>query len=248
MSAGFACWRPTSFDSAFQASPFGSPLLALKLALVRAQKEVGKKKGTPVPAPFGFPAMLDQQSTQLDLRGYRRYGIDSPTRWLTPAGQRRKLRCPKPTVLSNNARSGPLLLCASRRLQRGRWVPRESAVAPKLSEWIVPLGAAEHCSIRRKQASGCLRPQAEFPLAPPDAKRTGDRSERSGNRLRNGASFFLVTSFSTRKKKSLAQQGETVAKNHRQKNRELSTFNKLQQAIISRHSMILPQAQPSPLG
>jgi len=28
---------------------------------LRAQKEVGKKKGTPVPAPFGFPAMLDQQ-------------------------------------------------------------------------------------------------------------------------------------------------------------------------------------------
>ena len=25
---------------------------------LRAQKEVGKKKGTPVPAPFGFPAML----------------------------------------------------------------------------------------------------------------------------------------------------------------------------------------------
>ncbi len=47
------------------------------------------------------------------------HGIDSPTSWLTPSGQRRKLRCPKSTTLSNSARSFPVLLCASRRLQGG---------------------------------------------------------------------------------------------------------------------------------
>ena len=40
------------------------------------------------------------------------------------------------------------------------------------------------------EASGCLSPQGEFPLAPPDAKRAGDRWERSEHRLRNGVPFF----------------------------------------------------------
>ncbi len=35
------------------ASPFGSPFLAIKLALVRAKKEVTKKKGTPATGPSG---------------------------------------------------------------------------------------------------------------------------------------------------------------------------------------------------
>ena len=59
-----------------------------------------------------------------------------------------------------------------------------------------------------------------------------------------GFACWRPTSFCVPKKKSLALQGETVAKNHRQKNRELFTFNKLQQAIISRHRMILPQMHP----
>ena len=66
-------------------------------------------------------------------------GLIRQQSWLTPLGQRRRLRCPKPAALSNSARSGPMQTCASRRLQRGRRVPPESAVASKLSEWIVPL-------------------------------------------------------------------------------------------------------------
>ena len=40
---------------------------------------------------------------------------------------------------SDNAGSYPLLLCASRRLQRGRRVSTESTVVPKVSGWMVPL-------------------------------------------------------------------------------------------------------------
>ena len=95
-------------------------------------------------------------------------GIDSPTSWLTPSGQRRKLRCPKSTTLSNSARSFPVLLCASRRLQGG--LPSQTTPlcthkdiwkkAPRLAERRTPLWssrALEHSAERSERVS---EPQA----------------------------------------------------------------------------------------
>ena len=98
-------------------------------------KRSNQEKDTPVPAPFGFPAMLDQQRSLRNstFAAIAATGLEQCSLW--PVVALRFSAPPKGKAGANGE------CCGTKALRVDS-----------------PLGAAEHCSIRRKQASGCLSP------------------------------------------------------------------------------------------
>ena len=162
---------------------------------LRAQKEVTKKKGTPIPAPAscGFPAMLDQHRSL-----------------------RNSTFAAAPLRDSNSARSFPVLLCASRRLQGGQPSPTTSlrttkdisAKAPGLAGQTTPLWSSRALQHSAETSERVSEPQASFRSRRRMRSAQGIGCSAAETDCGTGPAFFGY--FLCRSKESHSPAGENI--------------------------------------